>query len=170
VAAQLPIYDGGSTQLTITPAGDYQNILWSPDYEITNVLSANPTVSPRQDTTYYVTVENAQHCIVSAQVLVTVSGADLPDFLMPTAFSPNDDGLNDIFRPTIVNKSLEIVSFQIYDRWGVKVYDKDITGSIGWDGTYKNAKQPMGVYIYYITAKVPNGKTIDRNGNLTLMR
>jgi len=169
-SSQLPIIAGESTLLTITPSGDYQNIIWSPNYDISNIFSASPTVSPRQDTTYYVTAEDQYHCIVSAQIQVTVVGNDEPDFLMPTAFSPNGDGNNDIYRPVIKNGPLEVLSFQIYDRWGAKVYDNEITGVIGWDGTYKNISQPIGVYIYYIQVKLSSGNIVRQSGNLTLIR
>jgi len=169
-SSQLPIIAGQSTQLSISPSGDYQNIVWSPNYDISNIYSADPTVSPRQDTTYYVTAEDQYHCLVSAQILVTVVGNDEPDFLMPTAFSPNGDGNNDIYRPVIKNGPLDVLSFQIYDRWGQKVYDNEITGIVGWDGTYKNTKQPIGVYIYYIQVKLSSGDIVRQSGNLTLIR
>ena len=169
-SSQLPIIAGESTQLTITPSGDYQNIIWSPNYDISSITSPNPTVSPRQDTTYYVTAEDQYHCIVSAQIQVTVVGNDEPDFLMPTAFSPNGDGNNDIYRPVIKNGPLDVLSFQIYDRWGQKVYDNEITGIVGWDGTYRNVKQPIGVYIYYIQVKLSSGNIVKQSGNLTLIR
>jgi gliding motility-associated-like protein len=169
-SSQLSIIAGESTQLSITPSGDYQNLVWSPNYNISNIYSADPTVSPRQDTTYYVTAEDQYHCLVSAQILVTVVGNDEPDFLMPTAFSPNGDGNNDIYRPVIKNGPLDVLSFQIYDRWGQKVYDNEITGVVGWDGTYRNIKQPIGVYIYYIQVKLSSGNVVKQSGNLTLIR
>jgi gliding motility-associated-like protein len=169
-SSQLPIIAGESTQLTITPSGDYLNIIWSPNYDISSITSPNPTVSPRQDTIYYVTAEDQYHCIVSAQIQVTVVGNDEPDFLMPTAFSPNGDGNNDIYRPVIKNGPLDVLSFQIYDRWGQKVYDNEITGIVGWDGTYKNVKQPIGVYIYYIQVRLSSGNVVKQSGNLTLIR
>jgi gliding motility-associated-like protein len=168
-ARQLPIIAGEPTQLMITPVGNYQNIIWSPNYAINNIYAATPTVSPYVDTTYFVTVENANHCLISAQILITVTGADLPDFLLPTAFSPNGDNLNDIFHPIIKpGATVDVLYFQIFDRWGQLVFDG--TGATGWDGKYKNVGQPMGVYVYYISAKVTSGKTISQSGNVTLLR
>lgn len=172
VARQLPIIAGDPTQLSIVPAGNYQNIIWSPDYQINNIFSATPLVSPYVDTTYYVTVENAEHCLVTAHILITVTGADLQDFLIPTAFSPDGNGLNDIFRPIVKpGAAVEFLSFEIYDRWGQKVFDNNVNGvNGGWDGTYKNVKQPLGVYIYMLSAKVNSGKIVNQSGNVTLVR
>jgi gliding motility-associated-like protein len=169
---QMPIIAGQPTQLIISPPGNYQNIIWSPDYEINNIYSASPKVSPYVDTTYYVTVENAEHCLVSAHILITVTGADLTDFLIPTAFSPDGNGVNDIYRPIIKpGASVEFLYFRIFDRWGQMIYDGDANGvGAGWDGTYKNVKQPLGVYIYTISAKVNSGQIVTQSGNVTLVR
>jgi gliding motility-associated-like protein len=167
----LPIIDGESTQLTISPSGNYQNIIWSPNYDISNIYAVAPLVDPARDTIYYVTAEDSNHCQVSAQIYISVVGTDLPEFIMPTAFSPNDDGKNDIYRPVIkTNGTFEILAFQIYDRWGEMVFDKNVTGTSGWDGTYKNTKQPIGVYVYFINVKTSAGGIIKQNGNLTLLR
>jgi gliding motility-associated-like protein len=169
-SAALPIVAGEPTQLSILPPGNYQNVVWSPDYQISNLFALSPIVSPREDTTYYVTLENEQHCIVKAQISIPVVGTNTPDFLMPTAFTPNGDGLNDLYRPVIKITPVDVQSFQVYDRWGLKVYDSQITGIVGWDGTYRNVAQPIGVYIYYITAKVSNGTIVSQSGNVTLIR
>lgn len=167
----LPIIDGETTQLTISPSGNYQNIIWSPNYDISNIYAVAPLVDPARDTTYYVTAEDSNHCQVSAQIYIPVAGTDLPEFIMPTAFSPNGDGKNDIYRPVIkTNGTLEILAFQIYDRWGELVFDKNVTGTAGWDGTYKNVKQPIAVYVYFINVKTSAGQTISQSGNLTLLR
>ena len=65
-----------------------------------------------------------------------------PTFYVPTAFTPNGDGLNDIFRPTAVGiASMEY--FRVFNRYGELVYEtSDITK--GWDGTYKGVKQNIG--------------------------
>jgi gliding motility-associated-like protein len=170
-ALQLPIIAGQHSRLTISPSGNYQNIIWSPDYNISNIYIISPIIYPAQDTAYYVTAEDAHHCLVSGRIEVTVAGNEQAEFLMPTAFSPNGDGNNDIYRPVIkATGNLEILSFQIFDRWGEKVFDKENTGLPGWDGTYKNTKEPIGVYVYYITVKLSSGDTVRQSGNLTLIR
>jgi gliding motility-associated-like protein len=89
-------------------------------------------------------------------------------FLIPTAFSPNHDGVNDLFRP--INKNLESLHFQVYDRWGEKVYETDIIGD-GWDGTYKNVPQTLGVYVWQAEYRfIGNHQLFSSSGNVTLVR
>ena len=66
---------------------------------------------------------------------------------------------------------MEFLYFRIFDRWGQMIYDGDANGvGAGWDGTYKNVKQPLGVYIYTISAKVNSGQIVTQSGNVTLVR
>jgi gliding motility-associated-like protein len=102
----------------------------------------DPKATPTETTEYTLTVTDKSGCVLRDSLKLTL----LPDLLLiPTAFSPNTDGLNDIFRP--LNKNLSKIAFQIYDRWGEKVYETDAVGE-GWDGTYKGVKQPIGVYVW----------------------
>lgn len=72
----------------------------------------------------------------------------IPDFITPNAFSPNGDGINDIFQPQIVGQ-LRVTKFNAYDRWGQLVYEsKD--GKVLWDGTYNGAAQATGTYYWII--------------------
>jgi gliding motility-associated-like protein len=161
--------EGDSTILTIIPAGTYHNIVWTPDSNISSISVANPTVSPQVSTTYAVAAADSNNCHVAASINVPVTPNGEPDFVMPTAFSPNGDNMNDTFRP-VLRAGSELISFHIYNRWGELVYDKDRDNSDGWNGFYKNASQPIGVYVYYITVKGVAGNIIKHEGNLTLLR
>jgi gliding motility-associated-like protein len=95
-------------------------------------------------------------------------------FVMPNAFTPNDDGRNDRFYPVLINSNNTAVSaFSIYDRWGQKLFDDP---SQGWDGKYKGQLQPGGVYTYFITVNLADAqhpgqmREIHRQGSLTLIR
>ena len=95
-------------------------------------------------------------------------------FVMPNAFTPNDDGRNDRFYPVFINSNNTAVSaFSIYDRWGQKLFDDP---SQGWDGKYKGQSQPGGVYTYFITVNLADTqhpgqmREIHRQGCLTLIR
>lgn len=85
---------------------------------------------------------------------------------VPTAFSPNDDGNNDIL---FVLGSITDLDFTIYNRWGQQVF-KSKDRAIGWDGTFGGEKLNPGVFAYRISGKTPDGKTIERKGNVTLIR
>lgn len=98
---------------------------------------------------------------------LTVSVDTCPS--LPSAFSPNDDGRNDIFRYT--GSNVNKVDMKIYNRWGQLVFEsKD--KNIGWNGKFKNTGDPqeVGVYVYYIEATMTDGTTIKKKGNVTLLR
>jgi gliding motility-associated-like protein len=167
--ALLPLPQGDSTQLIINPTGTYQNIIWSPNQWINNRYLAAPTVLPDVSTAYIVNATDSNNCPISAQIIVTVTESNLPEFVMPNAFSPNGDGKNDSIGP-ILNPNAQLSSYHIYNRWGELVFDKDLSGTNDWDGTYKNAQQPGGIYMYFITVISSTGKSTYKEGNLTLFR
>lgn len=88
---------------------------------------------------------------------------------LPNAFSPNGDGVNDIFR-VIQNADCQPVNYtlHIYNRWGALVFASDDIGS-GWDGRYQNRDQEIGAYVYYLQTTVQDHTTM-RTGSVTLIR
>jgi gliding motility-associated-like protein len=90
------------------------------------------------------------------------------ELLIPTAFSPNGDGNNDRFR--VLNRDVEKMTLQIFNRWGEKVYETTDPLS-GWDGMYKGMIQPLGVYTWKCDYQLAGQtKSTLASGNLTLMR
>jgi len=86
---------------------------------------------------------------------------------VPTAFSPNGDGSNDILY--VRGGAIERIQFRVYNRWGTLVFETtDI--NIGWDGTYKGKPQEMEAYAYTLTAVFTNGTSASKQGNITLLR
>ena len=84
---------------------------------------------------------------------------DFRDFncriFIPNAFTPTGDGLNEYFAP--VAYDLDELSYQIYNRWGEKIYEGGLN-DLGWDGTYRNADAPQGPYIINVRYKYTSGK------------
>ena len=91
----------------------------------------------------------------------------LPLIGVPNAFSPNQDGVNDIIY--VEGIGIESLLFKIYNRWGELVFESN-NQSIGWDGTYKDVLQEMEVYTYTVNAVFINGEQAVLKGNITLMR
>lgn len=99
----------------------------------------------------------------TVQYKVTLLGCSL--VYIPNAFSPNGDGINDIF---YVRGNVELVTFKIYNRWGENIFHtRDINQ--GWDGTYKYTPCPMEVYVYYVIV-IKDGETHLYKGDITLIR
>ena len=90
-----------------------------------------------------------------------------PAFYTPNAFSPNGDGVNDVFR--IEGIYLEQVSFAIFNRWGQILYRSNNLDA-GWDGTYKDKDVQEGVYVFVIEGTGVDGSEFKRSGTVTLIR
>lgn len=148
----------------VNPATGNANIQ-NPSLDITQ---ANP--DPAGDYTYVVTASattNDTTCTVSDTVLVTV---ELPFEGIPTAFTPNGDGINDTFRPVMLSDE-EVVRFRIYNRWGQEVYNGDEAHGMGWDGTIGGAEQAADTYIYIISFQRASDPTLqERRGEFQLIR
>ncbi|SFD11560.1 gliding motility-associated C-terminal domain-containing protein [Chitinophaga sp. CF118] len=96
-----------------------------------------------------------------------VSAIIIPLFDIPSAFSPNRDGVNDVF----LVKGFGIAKFnmKVYNRWGQLMFETN-SPSIGWDGTFKGNLQPMDVYAFVINLEFSDGTTASKNGSVTLLR
>jgi gliding motility-associated-like protein len=124
-------------------------------------------ITVSQTGTYTVTVSDA--CgTATASENVTVAPCTCK-IAIPTAFSPNNDGKNDYYY-VLTQCPLQNFEFDIYNRWGQKIFMTDtVTGK--WDGTYKGAKQPLGVYVYFLKYTDPyTNLDHSQTGNVTLMR
>ncbi len=88
--------------------------------------------------------------------------------ILPNAFSPNGDGLNDKF--LVIQEGIkELILLQVFNRWGDIIYNgNELTE--GWDGTYKGKDQELGTYIYFLEAINSSDEKIVLKGNVTLMR
>jgi gliding motility-associated-like protein len=87
--------------------------------------------------------------------------------LVPTAFSPNGDGVNDLW--FVQGYSIETLRFQIYDRFGEMVFE-GLEKASAWDGTRKGKASPEGVYMYTLTAKGHREEMFQKHGTLMLIR
>jgi len=90
-----------------------------------------------------------------------------PQVYAPSAFTPNDDGRNDVFQITVPN--LTNAELKIYNRWGELLY-RTLNIDQGWDGTYNGQTAQEGVYVYLITGTGVDGIQFSRSGTITLIR
>jgi gliding motility-associated-like protein len=95
------------------------------------------------------------------------------DLLIPNAFTPNSDGLNDIFRPIFRGWEPSKYYMQVYSRWGQLIFESTAF-QIGWDGTVDGVMAPPGVYTYVISFEAPSYVTrivsSPVTGSVTLIR
>ena len=106
-------------------------------------------------------------CYDSAFVGVKVFKTN-PYVFVPTVFTPNGDGLNDVIRPVAVGVQ-EIKYFRIFNRWGQMIFNTTINQK-GWDGKIKGTPQGSNVFVWMVSAIDYTGKPIFLKGTVTLIR
>ena len=157
---------GASAQLnaTVTPVSIY-NILWTPSIYLTGASTLSPVSTPPADNpvTYTITVTDQNSlCSASDQVVITA----VSQIYIPTAFTPNRDGRNDMWTiPGLALYPEALVT--VYNRWGEKVYESKDYYHNPWNGKYKGVLQPIGIYVYII--QLDNTKTKFLKGTFTLV-
>ncbi len=139
---------------------------WYPTNALSNPNVDNPFAIIRDSITIYVTGMDEFGCRNVDSIHIGVDYTDA--VFIPSAFSPNGDGHNDVFRiGSVLFEKLQ--EFRVFNRWGQEVFSaNDIDGA--WDGTFKGEKQPIGVYNYIIRIGYPNGVTKTYKGDVTLIR
>lgn len=140
---------------------------WSPPTGLNNPNISNPVALLTESQKYTLTVSTAAGCFSIDTIRVRVYKVK-PDLFVPDAFTPNADGLNDVFRPIPVGiKTLDF--FKVYNRLGELVFSTT-TQNRGWDGTFKGQPQDPGVFVWMAEGVDYLGKKIFKKGNVTLIR
>jgi gliding motility-associated-like protein len=162
------IYRGEQVQLTSTQGVGY-SYNWTPAGSVSSPSIYNPTSSPTQTTLYTVTISDRTQCtnFDTVSVKVVDYSCSLGLIYLPNAFTPNGDGINDIFK--VRSNILRSMNLAIYDRWGNKVFETENIND-GWDGFYKGQPAPVESYGYYFMGECLQGEKINLKGNVSLMR
>jgi gliding motility-associated-like protein len=138
---------------------------WDPPSGLSCIDCPNPIANPDTTTMYYLSVTDINGCTSIDSVLVTVD--ETTGWYLPNAFTPDNNGVNDIlfFYGTGV---IEFI-LQVFDRWGQKVFETTDM-KVGWDGTFKGKAAISGVYAYQLTITFKSTKVEQVKGNLNLIR
>ncbi|MCB0763943.1 MAG: gliding motility-associated C-terminal domain-containing protein, partial [Flavobacteriales bacterium] len=113
------------------------------------------------------TVTNAAGCADQDSLLISIGVKDILPPKLPNAFSPNGDGVNDVFY--VRGGPFETMHLRIFNSWGEMVFETE-DPLAGWDGTHKGVPEINGVYVYTVVAVSTDGLEHDRSGKVTLMR
>ena len=150
--------------LSASLTGNLRSYQWTPASDLTNPLSLTPLTTPMASTTsFQLSVISQEGCRAGKTELVRV----FSELLMPNSFTPNGDGKNDVFRiPASV--ALQLKEFDVFDRWGYKVFGTNNIGQ-GWDGTTNGTRCPPGVYVYIISGSDQKGQVLAK-GTVMLLR
>ncbi len=140
--------------------------LWNPVTYLSDPIAKSPLATPLESTRYTLVGINQYGCKDSAFVNVKVIYE--PNSGLPNAFSPNGDGLNDIFKVENLRYD-KLVEFRIFNRYGQMVFETQ-DGRKGWDGTFNGKPSPTDVYFYTVKLTLPNGTERAFKGEVTLIR
>ncbi|MGN6249605.1 MAG: PKD domain-containing protein [Ginsengibacter sp.] len=155
-----------------TYSSNTASYVWTPTDSLSCNTCAYPSGVSWASTTYVVTATSDSGCIATDSVSIFVQCKD-SYILMPTAFTPNDDGLNDYYYP-LTRGIKKIVNFSIFNRFGQLVFrQQDFVPndkSFGWDGKLQSELQPSAVYVWVIEAICDVGDTIYKKGSFVLIR
>ncbi len=156
-------------KINIVKENNQANVIysWTPPTGLSCDDCSDPIAKPLVSTWYYLKTTDPKGCFeITDSIFIDVYDGFTAE--LPTAFSPNGDGNNDI----IFVKGWgikELLVYQIYNRWGELVFESNNL-EVGWDGTYKGQPQAMDTYIYVIKALGYNDQVIEKKGNITLLR
>lgn len=169
---------GDSKTVHVNTNANIKNVTWDIDstkinYQYLNFQRSEIEIAANFNDVIYATVEDVDGCTATGELNVLVN--TFRNVYIPNIFTPDGDGLNDIFRLTI-GKGIDRINYmKIYNRWGEMMHLEEnllpTTGNIGeWDGTYKGRRMNPGVYVYLVEVKFLDGRTILYRGSITLLR
>ena len=166
----VEVLDGTPVTLAATGSADIVRWEWTPADYLSCTDCAQPVCTPKKPELYQVLVTNDVGCHARDSVSVKLLCIEA-NVRIPEAFSPNGDGHNDRFNILGIG---EVDHLVIYDRWGVKVFERDhyytADWDAQWDGMFHGQPAPTGVYAYFVQMSCPSGGSFTRKGTVVLVR
>jgi gliding motility-associated-like protein len=175
---QVNVQKPGTTYRTITvPQGSSQYI--HARDSIGNIFNWRPQIQLKRydaqyteffatgnDVKYLIDISDIHTCVTTDTILIQV--LKKPGFYLPTAFTPNGDGLNDEVQPFLIGMK-GLISFSVFNRFGNLIF-KTTTYGKTWNGKYKGVVQDPGVYVWIVEFYDKDNKKVTEKGTITLIR
>jgi gliding motility-associated-like protein len=139
---------------------------WTPSTGLSNPSISNPVGTAANDIKYLLTVKTPEGCTDTASINITVFKGSA--IYVPTAFTPNNDGLNDILKPNFIGIKT-LYYFTIYNRWGQKVFSTNDVNK-GWNGYFKGNIVDGESFAWVLKAVDQIGKVYDLKGTFVLLK
>jgi gliding motility-associated-like protein len=155
--------EGGEIKLYATASGSNLTYKWLPSVGLSRDDILDPIATPVDDITYILTARSDQGCVALDEIKVKVLKAPV----VPNAFSPNGDGVNDTWNIQYL-ESYANTTIKIFNRYGAIVYYSAKGYAKHWDGQFNGTDLPAGVYYYIIDPKTKGRSLI--TGNVTIIR
>lgn len=139
---------------------------WQPQTQLNSYFTRYTEFYANDDVRYLIDITDKHTCVTTDTLQMLI--LKKPGFYLPTAFTPNGDGLNDVVKPYLIGmKSLK--SFSVYNRWGNLIFYSKKYGE-GWDGKYKGVEQDAGVYVWVLEFITNDDKIVKEKGTVTIVR
>ena len=155
---------GQPLQLFASGGDTYQ---WIPSRYLSNPAIPNPVATLNDAIEYTVNVRTKEGCAASDKINIKVYKTP-PEIFVPTAFTPNGDGLNDILAPIPVGID-KFIYFKLYNRYGELVFSTTEVGK-GWNGIFKGKSQGNESYVWHVKGIDYLGREYFKKGQTTLVR
>ena len=153
---------GGSVQFQSDPADGI--ITWLPPHFLNCDDCADPESTPDYSVQYVIQRDDAG-CMAYDTVYIEV---EEPQIYIPTAFTPDGDGHNDVFQ--VIDKNInEFVFLRVFNRWGELLFETDDIEE-GWNGFFKDEEQELDTYVYHLKVIFYNDKPLELTGMFLLLR
>jgi gliding motility-associated-like protein len=143
-----------------------ESVLWKPAFNLNNATSFNPEFKGNADQELVVDITTKTKCVTTDTQFVKI----VKDIAIhvPSAFTPNGDGKNDILKPIIFGiKKLHY--FRVFNRFGQLIYETNINRQ-GWDGSFKAVKQDPQTFVWMVEVLAGDGKIYTNKGSTILLR
>lgn len=153
-------------QINLSSVSDAVMWLWSPSKYLDDPTILSPTARPLTDMEYTLIIFDKYGCRDTAFSKIKVQYD--PNYFIPNAFSPNGDGINDVFE--VKNLIYEkLLTFKVFNRYGQTVFESDDLHK-GWNGKINGKVAKSDTYFYFISVILPNGKKENYKGDVTLVK
>lgn len=156
-------------QLNVVQIGDQTvtSYTWTPSYGLSSTIIRNPVATLDKDYTYYVTGRTPENCEGSDTIHIKVYKG--PEIYVPSAFTPNGDGRNDVLKAIAVGMK-EYRYFRVFNRFGQLVFETRGNFNRGWDGRVKGALQNTGTFVWMAETVDYKGNLIQRKGTTMIVQ
>lgn len=169
----IDVGDGADLQATLEmQSADIENVVWSDNVVSQQEVALNQVVYPEETSSYSIFINDANGCTAYDEITIHVERND--QVYIPNAFTPDNDGVNDVFM--IYGNEItpaKVISFQVYDRWGNQLFKRENFSAndtdSAWDGFYEGQRLNTGVFIYFAIVELNDGSKVSYKGDVTLV-
>jgi gliding motility-associated-like protein len=126
-----------------------------------------PSITIKQAGTYWLQVKDGKGCIGKDTIIVNPKDCG-KGFYVPTGFTPNNDGKNDLLKPILLGNVIQY-KFRVYNRWGQLIFETNDPAK-GWDGTYNGQPQSSNVFVWRCMYQFLNEQRKEEKGTFVLIR